>query len=195
MSEVGSVQEEEDSSDDAPAAFRMSGEVTLRTAFLLLDGVDLVDEMRERAIVKSVPRALRGNYRIAMRTALEEICAGHRSRETVREERGWKLFLLLPKMLLHRPARGDPISRSKLVSRFESIVRGDWGALISASRVSNIQAVTARQRKSRRFQNDLERRASRVEALVHMGKLPLRGKRWKVQRLLQVSEHIGFVAG
>ena len=30
-----------------------------------------------------------------MRASLEEICAGHRSRETVREERGWKLFLSL----------------------------------------------------------------------------------------------------
>ena len=66
-------------------------------------------------------------------------------------------------------ARGGHVPRSKLVSRFESFVRGDWEALISASRVCNIQTATARQRKSRRFQNDLDRRASRAEALVHMG--------------------------
>ena len=94
MFEAGSLQEEVDSEEE-PAVFRMPGTVALRTAFLLLDGVDLVEQMRERAcIMKFVPRFLRGNYRIAMRTALEEICAGQRCRETVRAERGWVLVTL-----------------------------------------------------------------------------------------------------
>ena len=97
VSDGGSVQEEEDTSDEAPAALRMPGVVALRTAFLLWTG--WISWMR------CGPQFLRGNCRIAVRTALEEICAGHRSRETVREERGWKLFLLLSRMLLHRPAR------------------------------------------------------------------------------------------
>ena len=51
--------------------------------------------------MKSVPRVLRGPYRIAMRVALEEI----ESADDTQRERGWKLFLLLPKLLLHRSQR------------------------------------------------------------------------------------------
>ena len=56
----------------------------------------------------SVHHEVRRNYQIAMRTALEEICAGERTHEEARAERGWKLFIRLPRMLLHRPARGGP---------------------------------------------------------------------------------------
>ena len=40
--------------------FRVPGVATLRAAFLLLDQVNLADEMKERASVKSVPKFLRG---------------------------------------------------------------------------------------------------------------------------------------
>ena len=72
-------------------------------------------------------------------------------------------------MLLHRPARGGLIPRSKLESRFESFVRGDWRSLTSASRTCNAQAASIRQRRRRRSQDCVERRAARAEALVHMG--------------------------
>ena len=105
-----------------------------------------------------------------MRTALEEICAGHRCRETVREECGWKLS----------PSSQDVVASTgtrwshptfQVVEQVRVFRERRLGALISASRVCNIQAATARQRKSRRFLNDLERQASRAEALVHMGEL------------------------
>ena len=106
QSEVSGVEEAESEVEPDPP-FRMPGVATLRAAFLLLDQVNLADEMKERAsVMKSVPKFLRGPYRIAMRTALEEICGGHRSQEGVRQERGWKLFFLLARMLLHRPTRG-----------------------------------------------------------------------------------------
>ena len=71
-------------------------------------------------------------------------------REEARAERGWKLFIFLPRMLLPHPARGGPIPRAKLISRFESFVRGDWGSLILASRECSTQAVVVRRRRSRR---------------------------------------------
>ena len=111
--------------------------------FLLLDGVSLVEEMQDRAcIMKSVPRFMG-----------EEICAGERTREEARAE----LFILLPRMLLHHPARGGHTPRAKLISRFESFV-GDWGSLILASRECSTQAAVVRRRRSCRM-------------LVHMGEL------------------------
>ena len=196
QSEVSGVEEAESEVEPDPP-FRMPGVATLRAAFLLLDQVNLADEMKERAsVMKSVPKILRGPYRIAMRTALEEICGGHRSQEGVRQERGWKLFFLLPRMLLHRPARGGLFPRSKLESRFESFVRRDWGSLISASRTCNAQAASIRQRRRRRSQDCVERRAALAEALVHMGELSSARQALEGEELAPGSRHtIGHVAG
>ena len=171
QSKISGTDEGESEVEPDPPS-RMPGVATLRAAFLLLDHVNLAAEMEERAsVMKSVPKFLRGPNRIAMRTALENICGGRRGQEWARQERGWKVFFLLPRMLLHRPARGGLIPRSKLESRFESFVRGDWRSLISASRTCNAQAASVRQRRSRRSQDCMERRAARAEALVRMGEL------------------------
>ena len=80
--------------------------VAIREAFLSLDAVDLHTIFAKRAaVMKAIPT------RVAMDAALQtnEVC----------RTRGWKLFLLLPRMLLHRPGRGGNISRSKLVQRFD----------------------------------------------------------------------------
>ena len=112
------VFSEEEEDEEVP--FRLLGVTTLRAAFARLDVVYLTEEFDQRAsVMKTVPPFLKGPYRIAMRGALQEIGEGSRGIEFVREERGWKLFLLLPRMMLHRPPRGGLIPRSKLIHRFE----------------------------------------------------------------------------
>ena len=103
-----------------------------------------------------------------MRVALEEVseAAGN----LVQLERGWKLFLLLPRMLLHRPPRGGLISKSKLSERFDKFARGEWVQLIRASIQCDEQAAVGRRRKGRRA-NDLERRAIRALNFVQVGEL------------------------
>ena len=59
--------------------------------------------------MKSPPKFLRGAYRSAIRVALTEADLGYAARDELRVTRSWKLFLLLPRMLHHKPARGvDP---------------------------------------------------------------------------------------
>ena len=60
--------------------------------------------------MKSVPRFLRGPFRD--------------------QERGWKLFLMIPRMLLHRGPGGGGIPRNKLIARFEAFARGEWLQLV-----------------------------------------------------------------
>ena len=75
-----------------------------------------IQSFQERAsVVKSIPRFLRGPFRIAMRCAIEEIMVGVRSQNVDHEENGWRFFLLLPRMLLHKPARGGGIPKHKLM--------------------------------------------------------------------------------
>ena len=115
---------EEDSSVDVVHDIR-GNNAAIREAFLhtIFD--------KRALVMKSVPRFLRGSFRNAMRVAIDEALLENKARRS----RGWKLFLLLPRMLLHRSGRGGFISKSKLVQRFDDFCGGQWAQLLSASRV------------------------------------------------------------
>ena len=93
----------------------------IRAVFVALDAVDLGTVFA----MKSVPHFLRGAYRCAMRIAMEEATQP----DLRRSERGWKLFMLLPRMFLHRPGRGGNISKTKWTCRFDDFSAGRWDVL------------------------------------------------------------------
>ena len=141
----------------------------LRAAFRTLDDVDPCHQFRQRAaVMKRVPRIFQGLFRNALKVALKEIIEGAGE---VEQERGWKLLLMLPRMLLHRPPGGSKVSKSKLRAGFESFSRGDWIDLIVASERSDERAAISRSRSNRRAHDDLESRAARAEMLVSLGEL------------------------
>ena len=122
--------------------------------------------------MKSVLRHLVGPLRNAMQMALEEVseAAGN----PVQLERGWKFFLLLPRMLLHRPPRGGLILKPKLSESFHKFARGEWMQLIRASIQCDEQAAVGRRRKGRRA-NDLEQ-AIRALNFLLVGEFISRGR-------------------
>ena len=70
-----------------------------------------------------------------MRLVLDEIELGTAAGDDHRRCQGWKLFvLLLPRMLLFRPARGGLVPKSRLLARFSAFSNGDWEQLLIASR-------------------------------------------------------------
>ena len=155
----GDLESADDVEEEIP--FRHPGVRTCQLGFRTLDVVQLCDAFEQRGcLMQNVPRFLRGPFRRALRVALEEILKGARTNDTVTEERGWKLFVLLPRMLLHRPGRGGMVSKPKLVARFEMFVRGEWQALIEAGKS-----------RRRRTERALTHRLARAEALVHLGEL------------------------
>ena len=60
---------------------------------------------------------LRGAFRAAIKVSMQEILNGVEAHSEVRAERGWKLLVLLPRMLLFRPARGGVVPHRKLEDR------------------------------------------------------------------------------
>ena len=109
-----------------------------------------------------VLRFLRGPFRRALHVGLEEISEVCRVSDTWRQERGWKLFLLPPRMLLHR-RRGGMITQ--LISWFEMFIKGEWTVLIRAGEgVCNSGRGCATTQKTR--EGGLAQRLSRAEALV-----------------------------
>ena len=107
-----------------------------RAGFVFLDHWDLGETFAQRGcLMRSVPRFLWGSFRVAMKVALEEIIAGVSRRSEIQQVRGWKLLLLLPRMLLHRPPRGGQIGKSKLIERFDKFAARQWQDLLVARSV------------------------------------------------------------
>ena len=103
----------------------------IRAALARLDEVDLETEFQRRgAVMKTVPHFLRGPYRSAMRLAMGEALQDSEQRR----ERGWKLFLMLPRLLLFRPCRGGNVHKEKLSKRFQDFSDGRWTELLAGSR-------------------------------------------------------------
>ena len=99
-------QEDTVSAVEDSADIAMPRAPTLRHAFRNMDDVDVERIFSLRAsMMRSVPRFMHGPFRNAMKMVLEEIVA---SVEDVRVTRGWKVFLMLPRVLLHRPSGEVP---------------------------------------------------------------------------------------
>ena len=76
-----------------------------------------------RMFDENSPGFMKGSYRSAMRIVLAEI-EGRSHQAIMRSFRGWKLFLLLPRLLLHRFPRGGKIPKTQLQCRMEAFSRG-----------------------------------------------------------------------
>ena len=79
-----------------------------------MDQVELHMVFRTRALVmKNAPFMMKGVFRVALTTAMREVLRGHDDGDELRVERGWKILMLLSRMLLARP-RGGRISQREL---------------------------------------------------------------------------------
>ena len=119
-------------------------EVTKATqaAFLSLDSVDLTVMFKTRAnVMRSPPKFLRGAYKSAIRVALHEWEAGEVVQSEARKSKAWKLFVLLPRMLLFKPPRGGLVAKSKMVERFKFFSDRRWEDLLLLSRDSAMAPV------------------------------------------------------
>ena len=146
---------------------------SMAAGFESLDMVDLERVFEVRALVmKSVPGFMKGAVAGAMKISLEEIRKGQLASNVETTTRGWKLFMLLPRMLLCRPPRGGLIPRKRLEERLAAFNAGDWVNLIEFSLECAMQGAVAQSRRRRRGrQNDVENRAARALHLAQMGEL------------------------
>ena len=107
-----------------------------------------------------------------MRFVLSEADRARDAGDAVAIARVWKLFLLLARLLLHRPPRGGNVPKCQLLQRFSDFAGGRWFHLLEQSRAYATQAsVASRRRRRRPHGDDVCRRADRAQALVQMGEL------------------------
>ena len=138
-----------------------------------LDEVDLKEVFKKRSMVmKNVPPFLRGCFRGAMRLVCKTVNHGRRESNVQMETRGWKLFLLLPRMLVFRPPRGGLVPRQRLVERVNKFISGEWRSLVEGSlMVAASGEASSRRRRRRQQSDDMERRANRAPDLMQMGEV------------------------
>ena len=142
-----------------------------RAAFTSLDVLELNSMFEGRAnIMRSVPFVMRGAFRGALRIAMNEAVLPREQNDVFREERAWKLFFLLPRILLTRPPRGGKIPPKQLEGRMQRFSEGRWLELLAESEEACRIARTAAVRKRRRG-SDQDRKVARAESLVMVGEL------------------------
>ena len=123
--------------------FSLAFAAAARAALVAMDSVDLEDEFLTRAsVIQCVPAFLRCLYRASMIEANK----AREASDTVAFSRAWKLFLILPRLLLHRPPRSGNIPKCKLLQRFSDFAAGRWSYLMEESRDF---AVMSRRRRRR----------------------------------------------
>ena len=72
-------------------------------------------------MLKSVPHFLRGRFRHSLSVALQERCRAKLVGDRIGEERAWKVFGLVPAMLLHKP---KGVGSIELMERANKFARG-----------------------------------------------------------------------
>ena len=118
--------------------------------------------------MKGPPAFLRGAYKSAMRLALQEIVSGMELQNQLRISRGWKLFILFPRILLFRPGRGGKLPKNELLDRLRKFANGEWVDLLGLSKEASESAACIR---SRSRVDTVEKRVERAEALISMGEI------------------------
>ena len=102
-----------------------------------------------------------------MRLALQGIVL----QDQLRISRGWKLFILLPRILLLRPARGGKVPKNQLLDRLRKLANGAWVDLLGLSREASESAAIVGSRRSRTRVDTVEKRVERAEALISIGEI------------------------
>ena len=140
-----------------------------RAAWEWLDGIRLDEEFRCRVpTMRSVSDFLAPGTRRAFVAALTEVQAAHGQAGEQRVLRAWKLFFLLPRLLLTPSQQTGPQGRSCLLRRFELFRLGEWRELHRQSRLAQVPPPPVKRPNDTAHEDS---RASKACALVRRGEL------------------------
>ena len=169
MRRVGPVPEADPPAPERSTASQrrvLSAEAAFHAGLQTLDAVDLAATLRKRVLtLQSVPVQVRSTLRTAFRAGLQLVADETSAESTLR---GWKLFYLAARMLLHRAPAEARIPTAELERRCELFRRGEWPCLLAAAEAALRTPEADSLRASR---TEVEARAARATALVHLGEL------------------------
>ena len=159
----------------------------IRSAPARLDQVDLQALLQQRCLFfQCPPKFFRRPFRAALSLALRAIDVA-RPEDAPAQVRAWTLWLLLPRLLLHRPPGTHRLTKPKWRSRLLDFQAGRWELLLqSAARCIPATEGDAQPPVSPPEQN---RRAERAARLVSQGELSAASSALVAGPLAPMSEH------
>ena len=92
----------------------------------------------------------------------------HGGRPDCEGHRGWKLFALVPMMLLHRPRGTGSVGRSELVHRADKFAAGRWTELVVEATQHQVSHIPRRERTE---EADRQHRGKAAQACVQRGQV------------------------
>ena len=123
---VGGVSEGEtvavDDADSVPPGPLVLGPVSARH---LNDGLASLDVLDLREVFERRVSVMR-TFSTTLRMAMQQIISGREAQNAALVSRAWKLFKLLPGLLLFRRRRGRFVPKEHLHERFRMFERGEW---------------------------------------------------------------------
>ena len=90
------------------------------------------------------PRCIQIRHEVSV---ARESVSGMELQNRLRILRGWKLFILIPRMLLFRPARGGKVPKNQLLDRLSKFADGQWLDLLGKSQEASENAARLRSRR------------------------------------------------
>ena len=122
--------------------------------------------LRRVPTLKKCQHFMRGRLRHCFAVALRERYRVKGAQHSRAEERAWKLFGLVPVMLLHRPRGTGSVGKDELVSRAADFVRGRWIDLLD-----NIHDTSGQPRPAMGEIQEHERRGRAALGRVRQGQV------------------------
>ena len=135
-------------------------------AWASLDSITLKDEYKHAcATVREVPEFFSRQLQEAFYIATSRIRTMHSQKKDIELERAWKLFLLLPRMLLTRTRMKGEDGKNEFFSRIRAFHRGEWLTLVQQARLPK------RKKKAQRAGLDVDAKLRAAEQRARWGEL------------------------
>ena len=131
-----------------------------------MDSITLKDEYKHAcATVREVPEFFSRQFQEAFYIATSRIRTMHSQKKELELERAWKLFLLLPRMLLTRTRMKGEDGKNEFFSRIRAFHRGDWLTLVQQARLPK------RKKTAQRAGLDVDAKLRAAEQRARWGEL------------------------
>ncbi len=148
-----------------PKAQQGGGVRGVSEAWATLDDITLTEEWKHScATVQEVPQFVARQVQEAFYIATSRIRVMHTQDKQLELERAWKLFLLLPRMLLSRTKMKGEEGKAEFFSRVRAFHRGEWVKLVQQARLP-------KRKKAQRGGTDVEAKLRAAENRARLGEL------------------------
>lgn len=135
-----------------------------------IQSLDLAQEFTIHvATLRNVPQCIRDHYGRIQTQILENICSSYERNLDDQLELAWKLFLLLPRLLLYPSQRGGTAGTRNLKARIQLFDEGRWDLLLERAHSTVRGHIDAPHIRS--DEEEAASRLSRADYLISIGEL------------------------